>query len=323
MGRTSVVDRLERAATAEQVRGRKEILKTMTAKLKRKLGQIERLACGSREANLRFYHAFGKILLAVRENQDNQYGENPVDALDKASTLGKRLLYKSASFAEKFDADELEWFIALTNEDAVFSLHWGHVQYLLVLETKRERQQFARRAVQNLWDPKALGAAVKRRKGPGQNAGPGCPHKLPATVHLQIRQILETTRNWVIKDETLWNGDETNVFANIEAGAEESFEIDDLDNLKAIEEMLPQMVQSARDLSKLTKRAVKRVDTVLQARASTQAQDKSIEHHESGRRQRVIDLGHGPRGGQDAKGRPKVTGPKTGKKRRKAATAAA
>lgn len=294
MSRSSLKSRIKRSASVF-IGERREALKNMNARLRKKIAQIDKMMYDSIEQTIRFYYALGEEILDVRNNEDQKYGEQPMKQLEIVYETTKRTLYKAAQFRETITERELEMLIAIRNDDGVFRLNHQHIVYLLAFPTQRLRMQFAKRAAANLWTPKDLMRAIQRYQGKSKYAGPGRGHKLPKTMGRRIQQMVDMTRAWVTKYKLFWNGtgeEDENAFAGIMAEPPENLFSDDLDNLLALRDLLKEMPDDATDMKKLVDRAVQRFRKVLRQRASTDQADESLEGGPA-RQARAIDLGDG------------------------------
>lgn len=285
MGRTSARNRAQRAA--DVISGQAAALAAMNKPLRQQLQRIEVLSQDSRDANLRYYYDMGRVLVEVQTNADNQYGERPLNLVIQAGVLARRTVFKVILLAKTYTEEQFQAFAALCNKEANFTLHWGHLQLLLALPTAKERNEMARQAIANLWDPPALGAMIKKRSAVVHSGGR--PHKMPATVHLQIRQVLEATRSWTTKYTTIWNGDEHNVFGNLVAATDSDVNAEDLENLMALQELVPVLGTQLREMRTYLSKGIRHVEKILQARAAVTAQDSSLEQGSS-RQSRRLDL---------------------------------
>jgi hypothetical protein len=286
MGRTAGAASANRGAAAF-TKERAEALAEMNPATHRQLVKLEKMIGTTRENNLRFYHKLGDMLLEI-ERAQVKYTTQGYNLIEAALSIQKRTLRKAKSFARAYEKDQLKELIELKNEDTGFQLHWGHVDYLLTLKTERQRQQWAKQAVKQMWSPDILHDHIKKHYGERGNGG-GRPHKLPGTVHAQIRQIKEFVRNFNYKSQNLWNGEENNVFANIQDEPPDELNEVDLDNLDELIDLLPQMALISKELRPLAVQAKKRVEAVLKAREkATKEVDKA--ESEQGKPLRSITL---------------------------------
>jgi len=290
MGRTSAKDAAARAKLAAAQR--QEALDAMNPALRKKTTQIEELSHSTREANLRYYHKLGQHVLDVRQNADGKFGtkrDKPITLLEKALFTHKRTLRKTATFADLYSQDDLDKLVAMIDAESGFSVHWGHMSYILTLATKKERNEFAKMALTKKLDPPALHAEIKRRYGT-RGASPGRKMECPKTVPAQIRQMLETTRIWIGKHDTVWYGDETNIIENV-LGAE-SAEVgqQDLENMQALLELLEGMAQRAKQFKTPVKKAIKSMERTIADRQADLQAEETHETLDKGRQKRSIDL---------------------------------
>lgn len=288
MGRNSALTQLERRTLVEQ---RSAAIEQMNSKLRRKFNQIEKMFTDSREQNLRFYHQLGRKLIEIREDPDG-YGQNATALVEQAMQIQARTLRKARAFAETYSEEELEELIALTDEETGFRLHWGHMTYLLSVRTKQSRDSLARKAVRECLDPPALHAEIKRRY-PNRGVGGGRPHRLPPTMHLQIRQMMTVLANLVAK-RSLWNNedDELNVFVNIMNAPPDGITDADRENLQEIQRVLPGLNRELTRMAEQIDQCCQRVDQVYEQRARDQ-EEANRREIDSGREHRSIDLNSG------------------------------
>lgn len=288
MGRTAASANRQRNARA-MAADREAAFEQMNGQLKKKCRKIEKMITDTREQNLRFYHGLGSEVHDVRADPE-KYGIDGMTQLERALSTQTRTLRKARQFFEDYDSELLEELISLVHEDTGFRLHWGHVTYLLGLNTKKQKSDWAKRAVRNLWDPPALHAQIKDRF-PDRGRGGGRPHKLPPTVHLQIRQMMEVARNFINK-RRLWNDPDENVFENVmQEPPDELVELDK-ENLEATKSYLETIVREATDMIQQVDECIVRVEQVFEAR--TKAAEEAAEREaDAGRAHRSINLNEG------------------------------
>jgi hypothetical protein len=266
----------------------------MNAALRAKVHEIEALEGETREVNLRYYHLLGHHVQDVMDNEDRVYGDRPMERLTEAVQIHIRVLRLAAQFARMYTEEGVQELIAARDEETTFAINWGHMQFLMTISDETKRRQFIARTLRNMWDPHALHAAIQRDRGETPGAH-GRTHGIPKTIHMQIRQIMESTRLWVAKFDAVWNGDEYNVIDNILSSPPDKLEEIDLDNLDVILDLLPQLAEKAQQLRPLTSQARDHVNQLLQARAAAAAAEAETARvvPMNGRQARVIELGDG------------------------------
>lgn len=286
MGRSSLRSRAGQQTLNKLVAERQEAIESMNSELKSAFRRIEKMCHDTREANLRFYYNLGHLLLDVMT--EPKYGTGAMAKLERALSTQRRTLRRARQFAENYTPDQLDALVALEHTETGYRLHWGHVSYLLSLNTPAQRQTWAERAVKNLWDPPTLHANMKARLG-NRGVGGGRPHKLPQTVHMQIRQMLEVTRNFVKKRE-LWNGKDENVFTNILEGPPDEFEPIDMEALVSIQENLQHIAAESVIMGSQIADCITRVQRVFDERAKeAEAADKRETANRRKHRSIVLD----------------------------------
>lgn len=116
------------------------------------------------QERVRSYHRWGKMNMGVRD-------------LTKKHRLSTSAAYKANQFAKSYTVRELKDFLKLRRESGR-PLHWGHIQYLLIvpLDKKAIREELQAKAAEQDWTPKELLAEIRRRI-PGERGPGGRPRK--------------------------------------------------------------------------------------------------------------------------------------------------
>lgn len=285
MGRQPLNTRQQVAAIAQQ---RTAAISQMRTPLRRKFNQLERSMHDVRADNLRYYWRIGQICQDIKDNPDTYVGTDGTDGLklvERALSTQARTLRKAASFAKLYTEEQLNELIELKNDETGYQLNWGHVSFLLTLPTSRQRQRFAGTAVNRMLDPPALHDEIKRvtERAPGH----GRRHEMPKTVPAQLAQILKLSKQWVDKNEQVWNGTDESVFGNVM-----NMTIEDIDNqvlaqLQEIEEYMTQMAAGANENIARVGRTREYVEEVLRTREEQETRRANSEAA-NGRRSRAI-----------------------------------
>ena len=293
MGRQSLKTKAERKGggrktktAAAMTKERNGAIGQMNSKLKRKFTKIEKSVNDLRAENLRYYWNIGKICEEIRDNPDQYLGKDGTPGLkliEQALSTQARTLRKAAMFARTYDEEGLEWLIGLQHTETNFQLHWGHVSFLLTCKTDAQRERFAQMAVDKMLDPPALHEKIK--KGTSRGGGHGRKHEMPKTVPAQIRQIITICRQWVGKDEGVWNGDEESVFGNIMNLAPEEMDAEMVEQLEEISGLMATIQSSAGENIGRADRAKEHLEATIQKRDEREAAEA-----EAGRETRAIDL---------------------------------
>jgi len=289
MGRQSLKERARRKGPtpAKITQARSAAVEQMNSKLKRKFNQIERQVNDLRAENLRYYHKIGAICEDIRENPDEYVGHDGTPGLklvENALSTQARTLRKAATFAQTYDEDGLQELIDLYHTETNFQLHWGHVSYLLTLDTPEKRRTWAIKAVENMWDPPTLHEKIKKNSNRG--GGHGRKHEMPKTVPAQVRQILTLCRQWAGKQETVWAGDEdANVFSNVLNHPPDEMTEDLRDDLVEVKELMAKIAEGAAANGETVDRVLEHVNGCLATRAEREAAEQG-----SGKSARSIDL---------------------------------
>ena len=291
MGRKSLS---ARQVAKQFAAAREEAVNEMNSALKRKFQKLDKQFADAREENLRFYYKLGCELIEIR-NAPEVYTDRASALLEKAFATQKRTLRKAVQFADTYREAQFEELLALQHEGTGFRLHWGHLTYLLAAPTVEKGLSLAAQAVNSLWDPPALHAHMKSNPvGQRSGRGGGRPQKLPQTLHMQIRQMLQVCDGWV-KKRKLWqaDGEDGNVFSRIMQTPPTNLNKDDLANLRKIAEQLQEIGAEAVIMLDQVNQCATRVDTVLAQQAEQLAQEAESAEAPTpaaNRRQRSITL---------------------------------
>lgn len=286
MPRQSLRARSTRSKAISIIADRSEAILQMNGPLKRKFVTLERSVSDLRAENLRYYYRIGQICEEIRQKPDMYSGKDGTSAIkliERALSTQARTLRKAAAFAREFTQRQLDQLIGMVNTETNFQLHWGHVSFLLTLPTHEKRQQFAAEAVEKMLDPPALHDLIKKRTK--RSAGHGRKHEMPKTVAAQIRQILTFCRQWVAKNDEVWNGDEESVYGNIMNMPPEEMEPDMVEQLEEIKTLMTSISESAEANVAKTARAKEYIDQKIKRRQADEEAAATV-----GRQSRSIDL---------------------------------
>jgi len=116
-----------------------------------------------------------------------------------ARSVGKnaRTMTAARRFADPdrgYTPDELEDLCQLRRPNGL-PLHWGHVQQLITVPTKRIRRRLEREAAKEAWTSAELAVAVRQAIGRRRPAH-GRPMKRPATPGAGLLQLLADSSLW-------------------------------------------------------------------------------------------------------------------------------
>jgi hypothetical protein len=258
------------AAIEEATKLRKAAIKRMNEALKAKFEAIETQVQTLQSENIVFYYGLGEIVREI-QNDSGRYvgsdGTSGMDLLEDAMATQKRTLRKCAAFVQAYTRSEMRALIELCNTETAYTLHWGHVSYLLTLTDKEERTKFAYEAVTRMWDPSMLHERIRKAKG--KSSGHGRKHTLPVTVEKQVRQIRDLSRTWMGKQNDVWNGSEVNVFTNVLNAGNKQITPELQDYLLEIRELMIEIADAAHQDERHAEAAIAHVRKVLEDRAAT------------------------------------------------------
>ena len=269
---------------------RTDAIEQMNSKLKTKFNKIENNVNDLRAENLRYYHSIGKICEEIRNDADKYVGKDGTPGLkliERALSTQARTLRKAAMFARTCDDAELEEFISLYNENTDFHLHWGHVSFLMTVEDKATRQQLANDAVVDMLDPPALHTHIKRETG--RTGGHGRTHAMPKGVPAQIRQVVSVSKQWLGKNETVWNGETESVFGNILNLPPADVTQEMVDQLHEMEQQMHDIATAADGNTGTIERTRQHLEGILVARQ--EAEQEALSTSGRKRKRRSINVG--------------------------------
>jgi hypothetical protein len=174
------------------------------------------------EDNIRFYHQLGQRCRQVQQNPKDYLteaqqlqGVTPWQLLERAISSSVSTLRKAAVFARLYDNEDLARLLAYRNDqDPGFRIHWGHVMYLIGVDTARDRLRFEKITIDTLLDPGDLHKQIQEFYGGPRRKG-GHPLALPNGIPAQLNQMLEQSGLWLRRKREIWLGDKVNVINNI------------------------------------------------------------------------------------------------------------
>ncbi len=280
MGRTSGVKRAARMASV--VAERREAIAEMSAPLRNLCQELQTELLDHSESNLKFYHNLGKKCLELKEHPKKYLTAEQVAArvdpfalLERAVSTARETFRKAIAFVTAYDAAGLKRLFAYRNEaDPRYRLHWGHVLYLLSVDTEPLRIQLEQRAVNGLWDPKRLLKAIQKHYGVARSKG-GRPWAIPKTVLGQVEQIVDMTTHWLGRHEAVWNGEKHSVYANVLSIPPEKLTPEILSKLQAIRDKMAQVEVAADAEAKACSRVIEVVTQALKQNGSATVLNKA------------------------------------------------
>jgi len=276
MPRQSIAVRAERSGNspAAITKARTDAISQMNAQLHRKFKRLEKTMNDLRSENIRYYWRIGTLCNEIEADETKYLGNNGEKGLklvEQALSTQARTIRKAMQFAGLYDQDQMEELISWHNTDTDFRLNWGHVGFLMTLNTENQRNKYAEEAVEKMLDPNALHDLIKRRFNRGGTHGRS--HAMPATVSAQIRQMHSVCRTWVGKNDNIWNGSTESVFSNVMTVPTGEVEATMVDQIHEIRDYMQGIATAASDnLAKLD-----RAEEYLRSALEEQAQADEVE----------------------------------------------
>lgn len=214
----------------------------MSDALRARNEEIRALRHTKTESSILYWHQLGRLVLDVLEHAEQYKGTDDtsgIQLLEQANPTQKREMRKAQAFARTYSEEDMRELMNLRNPETGFRLTWGHISYLLTLDTEVLRSRYAAEAISKMWSAEALHDAIKRREN--RDASHGRAHVTPSTISAQIFQMLKLCRQWVAKEENVWNGETSSIFQNIENASSTALANEQIAQLAEIEELLAQM----------------------------------------------------------------------------------
>lgn len=257
MPRTPINQRNSRNAVASAssaTAARKRAIDLMPQQLAAMFSKIESSINDLRASNLKYYHRLGQHCLQIKANPNKYVGSDGtagMKLIEQALSTQARTLRRAAQFAEMYTVEQLTTLIGLRNEKSGFQLNWGHVVFLLTLDTPERRTAYAAEAAEKMLDPSALSELIQKRFNRKQ--GHGRNHKLPATLAAQVRQIVTVSKQWTGKNTDVWNGTDVSVFGNLMEADGTQVDQELVDQLTTVELLMQEIATAATEnLAKAT-----------------------------------------------------------------------
>jgi len=229
-------------------KARTDALSHMNAQLRRKFNRLEKTMNDLRSENIRYYWRIGTLCNEIEADETKYLGNNGEKGLkliEQALSTQSRTLRKAMQFAGLYSEEQMEGLISWENTDTNFRLNWGHVGFLLTLNTEAQREKYAEEAVEKMLDPNALHDLIKRRFN--RAGAHGRTHAMPATVPAQIRQMHNVCRTWIGKNDNIWNGSAESVFSNVMSVPVGEVETPMLEQLEETRTFMQSIASAAED----------------------------------------------------------------------------
>lgn len=206
----------KKLAARQLAKRRSEALKLMSSELKTVYRQIEQHMASARSTTITTYYAMGQLIQAVNEHPENYTstdGTTGISLLKMVFGSDKSTLLKSAQFARTCEPDEVTQLLGLRNDDTGFCLTWKHIIYLITIETKAARLAYAETAVRKCLDPASLSQLLQKKTG--RSGSGGRPHTQPKSVWAMLTNIVKVSKDFVSRQESVWDGTENSIFTEL------------------------------------------------------------------------------------------------------------
>lgn len=246
----SKLSKEERAANEEAARlieSRKKAIKLMPDNLRKVLQFLEADDARLRSDNIRHYYRRGEQCARVRDNPQDYIGEDGttpgLELLEAALSARRETIRRYIKFFSDVTPENMEKLIEISNKEATFSLHWGHINVLLTAPPT-DHLGLAEECVKNLWSPDLLHAVIKERyPRPGDGHGP--KPRIPEEIDKQLQQVLQVTNKWLRRYSTCWLGEDSNVCENVMELRPEKISGKLVDDLEALCEAMSEVAVAA------------------------------------------------------------------------------
>lgn len=264
MSRLSIAEKASRVVVVQPPRGvkqRNSALRGMNDALQQKLNVVESMLSEFSKNSIMFNYELGTVVKEIRLQPKKFGGDLAMQLLEQALPGRADLIRRAVQFAIEMTKADAEQLSELSNPDAAFQLNWGHILVLLTLKNQEQRLVFARRAIADVLDPKSLHKLIQSKTGKKNNGGR--PHKLPATIPAQLRQVMAKTTDWVTKHDEVWDGDDVSAFTNMLECSPDDVDVEMLDNAKATREALAKMAELAQKDVDTFDKIIERIEQCL------------------------------------------------------------
>jgi hypothetical protein len=176
---------------------------------------------------------------ATADNSD------PMKTIIKALSWQERQARCALQFFRCYTEESLQKLLELKNPGTGFRLHFGHVRYLLTVESPDLRDSYAERAVTDCLTPEQLHKLIQTTED--REPSHGRTSVLPKTLTGQLLQIVDASQKFVNKQEQVWNGENVSVFANLTNAEDNELCHEHLDLLRALQELMQRMQRYTAD----------------------------------------------------------------------------
>lgn len=264
MPKISLAEKASRVIVVQpdsRVKQRLAALQHMNPALRSKLNDVEQMLTTISQNSIMFNYKLGALLKDIRMNPKKYGGDTAMDLIERALPGRADLIRRSVQFAMEMTAADADELSSLENTDAAFRLNWGHLIVLLTLKNKEQRLVYAKRAISELLEPAALHKLIQSKTGKKNNGGR--PHKLPATIPGQLRQVKTKTTDWIAKHEAIWDGNADSAFDNMLSCSADVVTVDMLNDARATREALAQMAELAKKDIDTFDKIIERIERCL------------------------------------------------------------
>jgi hypothetical protein len=149
---------------------------------------------------LRLYHRIGRI---ANRNANKLHSAMPSEEMvvrfAQKHGINEVTLRKARAFARKYAPADFKELCDLRRPNGQ-PLHWGHVPYLLLAESKTHRKTLQRQVVKYGWTPPQLYAEIRRQRPEPKRRG-GRPLKNPSSPGHALTQLIAAARLWLKRRE--------------------------------------------------------------------------------------------------------------------------
>lgn len=170
---------------------------------------------------LREHYRLGRKALHAKRTK----GTSTKDFADRQGT-NEHTLRKFKLFAREYRLRDLD---ALRKpRPNGLPLQWGHVNYLLTIDYKTEREAMQERAIKEGWTAPQLYAAIRAKRSPRDHSH-GRPMQKPATPEVGLQQLTAEAAMWIRRCEVVMSaferGNETKASAGLRRRAKEALDV--------------------------------------------------------------------------------------------------
>jgi hypothetical protein len=264
-----LMQRMEKAPPQERLKIRRQLLELMNPNLRKWFDSVEDKVTDRVQANLMFYWNLGKEAEAIHKDEA-KYGANAISLCAACFAEDKSVLYKSMTFHEDFNEEELEHLLSLRMKETNRPVLWSHIVVLLGPKHKAKRVHFLNKLVANNWTHAELKNYVETVEGKTSEdrRGGGRKVKVPGTVDKMLHHMDRNLRPIEKKFQEVWNNDAHGLLKLVQSTPPDDFTPGMLANVNQMLGVMTTLREGVSSQMRQLQQAKTRIEKVLSKKAS-------------------------------------------------------